>query len=176
MSLGPFKRWTTSAAATLLIVLPDIYPAFGADSVPIPSAVDVVLEQSHPFSTDHSSSTGHALSTGHAFSISGPNNNPQAKTGTVEQTIVVLANEYAFVPNVIEAPANQPFVIELRNQGREAHNITFKKLDFKTETVESGQTAKLVVNQPLAKGRYPFYCSVGDHAKRGMLGVLVVYN
>lgn len=88
-------------------------------------------------------------------------------------TVTVIARDHQFVPMVITTRTGAHLSIELKNEGRDDHNLTFRTLPLKTDTLSPGQTAKLDMTAP-APGRYPFYCSVGNHAERGMTGLLVV--
>lgn len=90
-----------------------------------------------------------------------------------DQHVDVVARDFQFVPMVITARAGSHMTIELKNEGKADHNLTFRTLPLKTDTIRPGQSTTLNMTTP-APGRYRFFCSVDDHARRGMTGLLVV--
>ncbi len=85
----------------------------------------------------------------------------------------VVAESFSFQPSKLTAEAGETVTIEFKNQGSLSHNLTFKNLDAKTETIQSGKTRtiELRVDEP---GTYKFICTVSGHAQAGMKGKLVV--
>ncbi|MDQ0189330.1 cupredoxin domain-containing protein [Alicyclobacillus cycloheptanicus] len=98
------------------------------------------------------------------------------KSGSANEAatkIVVIARDFQFVPMVVTVRTGSTLTLELKNEGKTPHNLTFRKLPQHTETIGPGQSTRLTMTAP-APGRYPFYCSVDNHARQGMTGVLVV--
>jgi plastocyanin len=90
-------------------------------------------------------------------------------------TVTVAAHEYSFDPGrlVVERPGT--VTIRLRNEGDLAHNLRVLRDGEEiggTPSFPSGgtRTAKL----RLARGKYEYLCTVGDHAELGMKGTLKV--
>jgi plastocyanin len=90
-------------------------------------------------------------------------------------TVTVSAHEYAFDPDrlVVERPGT--VTIRLRNEGDLAHNLKVERDGQEiggTPSFAAGgtRTAKL----RLARGKYEYLCTVGDHAELGMTGELEV--
>jgi hypothetical protein len=68
-------------------------------------------------------------------------------------------------------------VIELSNAGNAPHDITFELDDGRvvaSPVIRGGETATLEFVAPTQPGQYVFYCSVGEHRARGMVGELTV--
>jgi plastocyanin len=92
------------------------------------------------------------------------------------ETARISGDEYSFSPEDVAVDgAGRPFKIELKNDGRLAHNLRVLQGDRDlggTGTFTSGEaeTAEL----KLAAGRYELVCTVGDHAELGMKGSLEV--
>ena len=85
----------------------------------------------------------------------------------------VVAKKFSFEPSELTAEAGETVTIAFKNQGSLSHNLTFKNLDAKTETIQTGntRTIELQVDEP---GTYQFVCTVPGHAQAGMKGKLVV--
>jgi nitrite reductase (NO-forming) len=90
-----------------------------------------------------------------------------------ETMTTVVAKKFSFAPSTVTAEAGETVTIEFANKGSLSHNLTFKKLDAKTETIQSGNTQTIEV-QVDAPGTYQFICTVPGHAQAGMKGKLVV--
>lgn len=97
----------------------------------------------------------------------------EANSSTGGPRVIVEMSDYRFTPAVIEAPADAPFTIELRNVGRIEHDLTIDALRFKV-IVKAGRSATRVVG-PLTRGaRYDVLCSILGHKQMGMVGSLIV--
>jgi len=97
-----------------------------------------------------------------------------AASATFADTVTtVVAEKFNFKPSNLTAEAGETVKIAFANKGSLSHNLTFKNLDAKTETIQSGntQTIELQVDEP---GTYQFICTVPGHAQAGMKGKLVV--
>ena len=91
--------------------------------------------------------------------------------------IKVQVVDYAFNPSVIRVNAGRPVQVQLRNGGSHPHNIVFDLplVDPKiARNVAPGHSGVVTFRAPTRKGTYRFYCPIGDHAKRGMVGRLIV--
>lgn len=88
-----------------------------------------------------------------------------AKTTTVR----VTAKDFAFVLSTKTVKHGRvTFVI--KNAGRASHD--FSIAGHASKTISPGGTTRLTVT--LARGRYPYKCTVDSHAELGMKGVLRV--
>lgn len=102
----------------------------------------------------------------------------QPKKPVPSQGIVkVQTVGHSFRPNVIRLKAGKPAQVQLRNGGSAPHNIVFQipGTDPRvSRNVHPGKTGTVTFRAPSKKGKYRFYCPVGDHAKHGMVGQLIV--
>jgi plastocyanin len=98
-----------------------------------------------------------------------------ATAGANGASILIKMKDFSYDPNVITAPAGK-VTFKLQNYGRYTH-------DFRIHTpsggtlVESGRVGAGFEHDmtiTLQAGTYKFDCSVSNHAKRGMTGVLTV--
>lgn len=87
--------------------------------------------------------------------------------------VTVAGQEFKFAPKRIEAEVGESVEIRFENEGRLSHNLTFKGLEAKTETIQAGSTTTVTVT-PDSPGTYRFVCTVPGHAQAGMTGRLVV--
>jgi len=95
-----------------------------------------------------------------------------ASPAAAEKTVTVVGKEFKFEPDTIELEAGETLVIEFKNQGALSHNLTFKKMDADTGTIQTDGTETIRV-QPDA-GTYTFVCTVPGHEAAGMTGTLTV--
>lgn len=147
------RRWVTFTAISLSLASVDTYPVLASDTgVPLPSAVEYALTEPVTGGAHHK-------------------DNPLPDD---RQVVLVIANEFHFVPNVVQIQHGQSLTLELKNEGKETHNLTFKTISLKTPEIPPGTGAELPLPSTLAPGRYPFVCTVPGHVQRGMSGVLVV--
>lgn len=102
------------------------------------------------------------------------------RTATVAagRTIEVVADEYFFDPETVVVEGARPGArlrLALRNEGALAHNLKVLEGDRElggTPTFQGGETRSGEV--ALAPGRYRLVCTVGNHARLGMVGALEV--
>jgi plastocyanin len=90
-------------------------------------------------------------------------------------TVTVAAHDYSFDPDRLVVARPGTVTIRLRNEGDLAHNLRVLRGGEEiggTPSFPSGgtRTAKL----RLARGKYEYLCTVGDHAELGMTGTLEV--
>lgn len=89
-------------------------------------------------------------------------------------TIEVTADEYAFTPSALEAPAG-PIAFHVTNAGNEEHEFEILKGEQVVDEVEGlvpGLDRTLVVT--LEPGEYTFVCKLAGHDSLGMTGTLTV--
>lgn len=89
-------------------------------------------------------------------------------------TIEVTADEYAFTPTALEAPAG-PIAFHVTNAGNEEHEFEIFKGEQVVDEVEGlvpGLDRTLVVT--LEPGDYTFACLLAGHNSLGMTGTLTV--
>ena len=156
------KAWLSFliiSVSSMSLAISETTPVLASDNgVPLTDAIEYVLD-SHGTATVSHPPVG--------SSIPSPSPSPSL-------LVYVIAADYEFIPSVIKVHQGQPFTIELKNDGKDAHNLEFPKLHLKTSDAAPGGTVKLVV-PGLAKGHYPFICSIPGTTKHSMRGVLVVY-
>lgn len=93
------------------------------------------------------------------------------------RTVEVIAEEYAFRPDTIDAEPGEALRVVLRNEGTRHHNIEFELPDGDLslqDDVAPGENGELLFYAPDADGDYTFYCPVSDHRDLGMTGTLMV--
>ena len=102
---------------------------------------------------------------------------PSASTGPVAVTLKMTAVGIAFDTKELEAPADQPFAIELTNDDPPGvlHDVDIRAADNSvladTPTIDGGVTTTYTY-APLAAGTYTFICSI--HPIPAMTGTLTV--
>jgi plastocyanin len=88
------------------------------------------------------------------------------------QTITVEGGNFYFKPNEIKVKMGTPVKLTFSNsQG--FHDFVIDDLDIKTQQITAGNN-EVVEFTPTKKGKYEFYCSVGQHKQMGMKGTLIV--
>ena len=90
-------------------------------------------------------------------------------------SVRVVAKEYSFDPSHIVLRGPGTLRVTLANEGSLAHNWKLFKDGRElggTPAFPSGQTKLTEVR--VARGKYDFLCTVGDHAELGMKGTLTV--
>ncbi|SDG09866.1 nitrite reductase (NO-forming) [Limimonas halophila] len=95
-----------------------------------------------------------------------------ATPAAAQKTVTVVGKEFKFEPSTVELEAGETLVIKFKNQGALSHNLTFKKLDADTGTIQTDGTETIRV-QP-EPGTYTFVCTVPGHEAAGMTGTLKV--
>ncbi len=93
------------------------------------------------------------------------------------RSIEMIARDYAFEPNEIRVDPGTKINLTLRNTGEAKHNIEFELPQGEKalqNPIEPGQTANMTFTAPQEPGDYTFYCPVGNHRERGMVGKLIV--
>jgi len=87
--------------------------------------------------------------------------------------IEVTAREFRLEPAVIEVHRGETVVLQFRNQGVLAHNLSIDALGLKTATIYQGEQDSLRLT-PQTTGEIPFRCAIPGHAEAGMKGVIRV--
>ena len=80
--------------------------------------------------------------------------------------------EFYFDPDQITVNKGDTVKIVFTNEGG-THDWVIDEFDARTPILKTGEQAEIefVVDQ---SGSFEYYCSVGDHRERGMVGTLVV--
>lgn len=88
------------------------------------------------------------------------------------QAVSVEGGMYYYKPNKIVVKKGVPVKVTFVSvEGM--HDFVVDDLDVKSKIVTEGKTTEVEFTVDKA-GEYEFYCSVGDHKARGMVGTLVV--
>lgn len=89
--------------------------------------------------------------------------------------VLVFADEFRFAFSRRSFPAGR-LRLQLKNIGEDDHDLRVVGprggVRAETGVVGSGDLGEIRVRLP--RGRYTFYCSLGDHAARGMTGAFTV--
>ena len=89
----------------------------------------------------------------------------------------VVATNFEFTPSTITVAPGETVEVQLVNEGSAPHNIEFELPQGEVEldqNVQPGNARTLTFTAPSEPGEYRFYCPVGNHAERGMVGTLIV--
>lgn len=89
-----------------------------------------------------------------------------------EQVLDVELVDLAIEPAIVEAGAEGPITLRVRNEGAIPHNLSVVGVD-KTQELGSGDSEELSLGE-LDPGTYEFLCDIPGHAEAGMVGSLVV--
>jgi len=97
-----------------------------------------------------------------------------AKQVLAPKKVTVTGTEYAYkwsVPKTVRK--NQKLVVTLVNRGSEVHDLKFFGVTPKSRFLAPGgrQTFTVLFKKT---GRVQYLCTIGEHAIKGMQGVLVV--
>jgi len=93
--------------------------------------------------------------------------------GASPQEVTITATEFALEPNPVTIESGQPVKLVLHNEGALAHNIKIDALGVTSDTIQTGNTATVSLQNP-ASGRYTIYCTVTGHQEAGMKAMLEV--
>ena len=90
--------------------------------------------------------------------------------------LLVGAKEFRFTLSRTTIKSG-PAIIQLQNFGEDDHNLNLKRIGgtrtYKIATVSPGAEVGELETK-LAAGRYRLWCSIADHAVRGMRATLIV--
>jgi plastocyanin len=86
--------------------------------------------------------------------------------------ITVRSEGFDFIPSEIRVREGDTIRLTYENTGG-FHDWVLDEFDAETERLTGGssETIEFVADEP---GEYEFYCSVGNHRARGMLGTFIV--
>jgi plastocyanin len=91
--------------------------------------------------------------------------------------IEIRTSGHAFVPNTLRVSRGQEVRIRMYNDSNHEHSMTFsiggRNYSLPTNVMHGGY-GEFSFKAPNTPGQYEFWCPVGDHAKRGMRGTLIV--
>ena len=110
-----------------------------------------------------------------AASCGGGDDGGRTATAPANGSLRVVAKEYSFDPSHVVVRGPGTLRVTLVNDGSLAHDWKLFKDDRELGGVPafpSGQTKSAEVR--VARGKYEFICTVGDHAELGMKGTLTV--
>ncbi len=89
--------------------------------------------------------------------------------------VLTFADEFRFTASRRTIPAG-PLLMQVKNIGEDDHDLRVLgpggALRAATGVIGPGDLGRIRVRLP--RGRYTYFCSVADHAARGMTGTLVV--
>lgn len=88
------------------------------------------------------------------------------------QVISVSGNQYRFSPDTITVKKGQAIRIALTSVDM-PHNFAVDEFNVKGVIVSPGQTGNTDFTATKT-GTFEFYCSVGNHRQKGMVGKLIV--
>lgn len=92
-----------------------------------------------------------------------------------EADMTIDMKAFSFTPNVIELKAGESMTIKLTNSGG-FHDLVIDELDVASKQIAEGDETMVTITAPAdASGEsYEFYCSVGDHRAKGMVGTITI--
>lgn len=102
-----------------------------------------------------------------------PSYAPQTGAVAEVKTITVSGNEFSFSPNTIALKKGESVKVIFANTGKYPHNFVINELGVKSNTINAGETTATTFVADKT-GSFAFYCSVGTHREKGMVGTLTV--
>ena len=91
-----------------------------------------------------------------------------------DEPLRVAAHEYYFDPSRAVVARSGELTIVLRNRGSLAHDLRVMRGGRDLGGTPVFEGGRRTASIGLARGRYRFLCTVGDHARLGMVGTLLV--
>jgi plastocyanin len=98
----------------------------------------------------------------------------RAVTLPAGRPLSVKADEYSFDPDRVTVREPGELRITLRNEGSLAHDLRVFRGERELGGTPPFQKGERSARVRLTPGRYRFVCTIGDHAKLGMVGTLTV--
>jgi plastocyanin len=98
-------------------------------------------------------------------------------TNYVGGVMDIRAENYRFYPDTIRVWPGQEVRIRLHNEAMHEHNIVFSINGVEytlPRDLRRNRSGEVRFKAPMKPGRYEFWCPIGDHARRGMRGTLIV--
>lgn len=96
-------------------------------------------------------------------------------TGT--RDIQIVAKDYAFAPEILEALPGETLRITLINQGSHDHSLVIgggqKSRGEMNEILKPNESATMVYRMPENVAYVEFHCPIARHGSRGMTGRIV---
>ena len=86
--------------------------------------------------------------------------------------VEVVGKPFAFTPKEIRVKQGQTVQINFTNE-QGTHDLVLDEFGARTPVIQTGQKASVTFVAD-KKGTFEYYCSVGDHRARGMVGKLIV--
>lgn len=121
-----------------------------------------------PATTDTTTDTSTTSPTGSMDSSMGEHSET---TGT-EKVIEISGSNFKFAPSTITVNQGDTVKIVFKSTGG-FHDFVIDEFDVETKQIGDGQSDEVTFVAD-KKGKFEFYCSVGNHRKMGMVGTLTV--
>ncbi len=98
-----------------------------------------------------------------------------AENNSADADYTITMANYSFTPNIMQVNAGETIKVKIIGQDM-LHDLIIDELDVKSVRLNAGEEAIVNITAPDdASGKsYEFYCSVGDHRQRGMVGTLTI--
>ena len=93
--------------------------------------------------------------------------------GEVKEFIVV-GTDFKFSPAEMKVNAGDTVRITLKNPDVMPHDLKIDELNFATKIIAKGGADETIEFIADKKGTFEYYCSVGNHREKGMVGKLIV--
>jgi cytochrome c oxidase subunit 2 len=96
-------------------------------------------------------------------------------TKTVSPTVkefTVIGKNYSFSPNTITVKKGDNVTITFTDD-EGFHNLIIEGYNEKTQTIRAGNSSVITFTADKT-GSFAFYCGVGDHREKGMVGTFIV--
>lgn len=87
--------------------------------------------------------------------------------------VSVKATEYAYKFSSLRSAPGQTVIFALKNAGTEVHDLKFQGVPPKSRFIPGGASTTFKVTFR-KRGRYQFFCTIGEHALKGMRGTWFV--
>ena len=95
-------------------------------------------------------------------------------TSNTSGIITVEGGMFYYKPNEIRVKKGETVKITFTNKGG-IHDFVLDEFNIKTKQIKEGEEETIEFTADEV-GEFEFYCSVGDHRQKGMVGKLIVGN
>lgn len=84
----------------------------------------------------------------------------------VAGTVAVATSGSSFEPSRVELPRGARVIVAFTNRGGEVHTLVVNELNFHM-TADPGETVRLTITVPRARGTFTMFCSIPGHEEKG---------
>lgn len=109
---------------------------------------------------------------GQSQTMQGENAQIEVQQNQMMKAVTVTASNYSYDVREIRAKKGENLKVLFINQ-EGMHDFVIDDLNVKSGTVMGGNSVELSIPTDVP-GTYEYYCSIGDHKARGMVGKVII--